>query len=94
MMDDRDYRTLMGDMQQVADQMRDHLRQTQQIVRNFSRLANAVSDTVTSLRGGYSADAMEACRQALGDVGSTAYENDYDTPEWCVRFLGEQEDDE
>jgi hypothetical protein len=29
----------------------------------------------------------------MSDVGATGYENDYDTPEWCSRFLGEEDDE-
>jgi len=92
-LEDKDYQILVGDMQQVADQVRDRMRDMQQFTRNYSRLANAVSDAVRFLRDGYTADAMEVCVQALSDVGATGYENDYDTPEWCSRFLGEEEDD-
>jgi len=92
-LDDKDYRILLGDMQQVADQARDQMRGMRQFTRNFSRLANAVSDTVALLRSGYTADALEVCVQAMSDVGATGYDNDCDTPEWCSRFLGEQEDD-
>ena len=93
-MRDEDYQMLAGDMEQVAAQMRDYLRDTRQLVRNFSRLANAVSDTVRFLRAGNTADALEVCVQTLGDVGSTGYENDYDTPKWCDRFLGEEDNDD
>jgi hypothetical protein len=90
-LDDQDFRILLGDMAQVADQMRDQMRDMRQFTRNFSRLANAVSDTVALLRNGHTADALEVCVQAMSDVGATGYENDYDTPEWCSRFLGEEE---
>jgi hypothetical protein len=90
-MRDEDYQMLAGDMEQIADQMREYLRDTRQLVRNFSRLANAVIDTVQFLRAGNTDDAMEVCVQTLGDVGNTGYANDYDTPQWCDHFLREEE---
>jgi hypothetical protein len=92
-LDDKAHGILIGDMQQVADQVRDQMRGMQQFTRNYSRLANAVSDTVRLLRDGYTADALDVCVQAMSDVGATGYENDYDTPEWCSRFLGEEDDE-
>ena len=84
-----DAAVLSGDMQQVAAQLKDHLRDYRQFVRNYCRLASAVLDTVKFLQAGQHADALEVCLQTLGDVGATGYENDYDTPEWCRNFLKE-----
>jgi hypothetical protein len=92
-LDDKDHRILEADMLLVADQLRDQMRDMRQFTRNYSRLANAVSDAVRFLRDGYTADALEVCVQAMSDVGATGYENDYDTPAWCSRFLGEEDDE-
>jgi len=89
----QDWQTLCGDMELVAGDLRDHLREQMQLTRNYSRLANAVMDTARFLRYGKQEDALEVCLQALGDVGQTGYANDDDTPEWCAVFLGEEDDE-
>ena len=86
-----DLATLQGDMDLVAGQMKTTLMEQHQLARNFSRLSYAVMDAVKFLRAGQSAEALWACVQALNDVTTTAYENDYDTEEWVSNWLGGDE---
>jgi len=86
----KDIDTLCGDMEQVAAQMKDAMREQHQIARNFSRLAHAVLDTVKYLRAGEPNEAMRACLEALGDVSFTGYQNDDDTGEWVAKWLEDE----
>lgn len=83
----KDIDCLRGDMDLVASQMKTTMQEQHQAMRNFSRLAYAVMDTVQHLRDGNPEAAMQACLEALGDVSVTGYQNDDDTGEWVNNWL-------